>query len=77
MALKFKSERGDYPKCYDCKHRAEVVYSAHSQCVSRKTREELDIQGNAIGIRKGWFAWPVNFDPVWLDNCNGFEDKTL
>jgi len=34
---------------------------------------ELDIQANSHGIRKGWFNWPYSFDPVWLENCNGFE----
>ena len=19
--------------------------------------------------------WPVNYDPVWLESCNGFSDK--
>lgn len=35
----------------------------------------LNIKGNPHGIRKGWFAWPVNFDPVWLENCDGFTPK--
>lgn len=36
---------------------------------------KLGVEGNAHGIRKGWFAWPVNFDPVWLLSCNGFVEK--
>ncbi len=36
---------------------------------------ELGIRGNAHGIRSGWFCWPYNFDPVWLENCNGFKKK--
>jgi hypothetical protein len=35
----------------------------------------LKIKGNAHGIRSGWFYWPFNFDPVWLENCEGFEPK--
>lgn len=35
----------------------------------------LNIQGNEHGIRSGWFNWPFNFDPVWLENCDGFEQK--
>lgn len=31
--------------------------------------------GNDIGIREGWFFWPLNFNPVWLISCNGFSDK--
>lgn len=27
-------------------------------------------------IRKGWFFWPLNFDPVWLATCDKFEPKS-
>ena len=37
--------------------------------------EKLDIKANPHGIAKGWFNWPHNFDPAWLDNCNGYEEK--
>ena len=37
--------------------------------------EKLGIRGDAIGIRRGWFFWPTNFDPVWLRTCNGFEPR--
>jgi hypothetical protein len=37
--------------------------------------DELEIRGNKHGIQSGWFYWPANFDPVWLENCNGFEFK--
>jgi hypothetical protein len=35
----------------------------------------LEIKGSEHGKRKGWFAWPVNFDPIWLESCNGFQAK--
>jgi len=35
--------------------------------------EPLNIQANEHGIKEGWFNWPLNFDPVWLENCNGFS----
>jgi hypothetical protein len=28
-----------------------------------------------IGIEKGYFAWPLNFDPHWLWWCMLFESK--
>jgi len=37
--------------------------------------QKLNIRANAHGVEKGWFNWPVNFDPVWLENCDGFEEK--
>lgn len=33
----------------------------------------ITVKGNAHGIANGWFMHPLNFDPVWLDECNGFK----
>lgn len=33
------------------------------------------IVGDEHGIKKGWFNWPFNYDPVWLENCDKFEKK--
>ena len=35
----------------------------------------LEIKGPPHGIAHGWFFWPANFDPVWLESCNGFTEK--
>lgn len=35
----------------------------------------LNIKGAPRGIQRGWFNWPWNFDPIWLENCDGFEKK--
>jgi len=46
--------------------------------MSGKTIEaakKLHIKGNPHGIRSGWFMWPANFDPVWLQNCTGYEAR--
>jgi len=58
------------PNCYECKHRGEVPGSAHSSC---NHPTGLKIKGNEHGIRSGWFNHPNNFDPVWLEECDGFE----
>ena len=39
--------------------------------------EKLGVKGNSHGIKNGWFNWPMNFDPIWLESCNGFEKKQL
>jgi hypothetical protein len=36
---------------------------------------ELNIDINPHGFRKGWANWPWNFDPVWIKNCDGFEER--
>ena len=33
------------------------------------------IEGNTHGIMMGWFTWPIDFDPVWVEKCTGFERK--
>lgn len=43
--------------------------------VISQSAEKLNVRGNAAGIRRGWFNWPWNFDPVWLERCDGFEPK--
>jgi hypothetical protein len=38
----------------------------------QRAADALGIRANYHGIRNGWFIWPVNFDPVWLEHCSGF-----
>jgi hypothetical protein len=57
--------------CYECKHRRDLPGNCHSRCANG----EAEVVGNAHGVRNGWFFWPINFDPVWLQNCTGFEKK--
>ncbi len=68
------------PKCYDCKWQREISGGAHSRCGHPDARgtatagiQAMSIKANPYGVRSGWFNWPGNFDPVWLDNCDGFE----
>lgn len=61
----------DAPNCYECKHRREVPGDCHLRCAN----PDAKVVGNAHGIRKGWFFHPINFDPVWLVSCTGYEAK--
>lgn len=40
-------------------------------------KTELKVKGDPHGVRNGWFNHPLNFDPVWLEECNGFESINL
>jgi hypothetical protein len=77
------------PDCYACKHRGSVAGSHHSSChhpmmqgqyllplVKFATGRPTLPRVTALqhGINKGWFMWPINFDPVWLESCTGFEE---
>ena len=77
------------PNCYECKYRRELVGDCHSSCGhpaaspvaallfmaghSEMNIKQIHIRGNTHGVRSGWFIWPMNFDPVWLEICSGFE----
>ena len=38
--------------------------------------KRLEIRANPAGLRGGWFHYPFNFDPIWLENCKGFAALT-
>ena len=40
-----------------------------------QVESEIKVRGNQHGIKNGWFNHPFNFDPVWLENCDGFIQK--
>ena len=76
--------------CYSCEYRGTVPGDCHSCCEYPGTdtgifsvfmkcnlalSKKLNIKGNQHGISSGWFMWPVNFDPVWLENCDGYKEK--
>lgn len=75
-------------KCYKCKYRGDIPGNTHSCCNFPGNNTnlfaifepenilnaiKLRIQADPHGVRNGWFMWPMNFDPVWLRNCDGFE----
>lgn len=76
--------------CYKCKWRRSLPYDAHSACnhpliggelgmltamFTDGARKRLNLSGYYQGIKNGWFYWPINFDPLWLKTCNGFEQQ--
>jgi hypothetical protein len=44
---------------------------AHIRC----NNHSAHVTGSPHGIRRGWFLWPLRFDPVWLESCDGFSDN--
>ena len=59
------------PNCYKCIHRLTIPGDCHSRC----NNFEAKVKGNIHGIKNGWFSWPFNFDPIWLESCDGFSDN--
>lgn len=78
------------PNCYECKYRGNVPGDTHSCCrypgndsdpfamfepSNAVNMAKLNIRANRHGFEMGWFFWPCNFDPTWLENCDGFTPK--
>lgn len=59
------------PDCYSCIYQKELSYSCHSECANH----EAKVSANPHGIKNGWFMWPINFDPCWLESCDGFSQR--
>jgi len=39
------------------------------------TREEPVVKLNEHGVKNGWAAWPLDFDPIWVQDCRFFTEK--
>lgn len=72
-----RQERSTRSQCYNCLYRREVPGSAHSACgFDFSTALVPPPSFDAHGIRKGWVHFPINFDPVWMnEECKGFDDS--
>ena len=60
-------------KCYNCEYRQELPWSCHSRCSKDPSPK---VESDPHGIKEGWFNFPNNFDPVWLQKCNSFKHKS-
>ena len=71
--------------CYECKHRRDTPpNSRHSSCDfywrNKKSlkQERLELISNVrpYAVESGWFEFPFDYDPVWIEfGCKRFEPK--
>lgn len=40
--------------------------------VQSASMRALDLHADPYGVASGWCLWPLNFDPIWIDQCNGY-----
>jgi hypothetical protein len=59
-------------KCRSCKFMQQLSFTHHIEC----TKKNIIVSGSTHGINNGWFLFPFNFDPIWLEGCSGFRPKT-
>lgn len=56
--------------CHTCAHAREVPGNCHILCA----KPCASVTGNKHGIERGWFMYPMLFDPTWRTNeCANYE----
>lgn len=65
--------------CFGCGKLEALPGNAHSRCkapTDPAAAMALWLQGhpaapraNRHGVAQGWVIWPMNFDPVWIEEC--------
>jgi hypothetical protein len=61
-----------HTECRECKYKRLIPGEEHIACA----HPDPSMKGHPIGIKRGWFDYPVNFDPIWkLNLCNHWEKK--
>ena len=61
--------------CYNCAYKNIIPGSAHFKCVFNwKKSNKTSPKANEHGIKKGWYIFPFNFDPVWQEEpCQAYS----
>jgi len=76
--------------CHQCSFKGEIPGSAHISCNNEKASlldlidvlkgtqniSKLEITYDPEAVKKGYFLWPIDFDPIWLKKCQGFTEKS-
>ena len=69
--------------CYECEFRGSNSDkgSAHSHCKLywqyKKHKDDFP-KGNKRAKEKGWFDFPYDYDPIWIEeDCERFMPKEL
>lgn len=54
-----------------------VASGAYMMAFKDRTSGETTpiVKLNEHGVKNGWAAWPINFDPTWVDSCVSFQEK--
>ncbi len=52
-----------------------AVMGVRGNAAIAEVSKKLNIRADEHGIKNGWFNWPWDFSPTWLENCDGFKEK--
>lgn len=79
--------------CSSCKHVTNGMSGSHHVGCIKGGRDTLtSMQVSALimcglrpekvklsehGIKNGWCNWPLDFDQIWVEECELYENKTV
>lgn len=63
----------NHPRVKDALSKVLALYVL-SHGIRADAVADMNISYNRHGFKNGWFMWPINFDPVWLETCDGFTE---
>ena len=65
------------PDCYVCRYSERIIPGeTQLKCNNPRSAWELGITCKHTGVLEKQFDWPHNFEPVWLLQCSGFEERS-
>jgi hypothetical protein len=57
----------------------EILLASHQVEMTVKNTGEPEgepvVKLNEHGVKNGWAAWPLDFDPIWVQDCRFFTEK--
>lgn len=63
--------------CYSCAYCGTIPGSCHASCTYAWSNDEKMPAGDTHGIKNGWYMFPFNYDPVWMDEeCTAHAKET-
>jgi hypothetical protein len=69
-------------ECYKCKNaiKGHPKWSEHYRGCNHPNAHRFERGFGNVGLKvadgaveSGWFDFPYNFDPCWIEECKGFE----
>lgn len=52
----------------------EMLIVSGLYSITNKNTGEPIVKLNNYGVKNGWADWPINFDPVWVESCEFFNE---
>jgi len=41
------------------------------------SKNPINVKVNEHGLKNGWGNFPYNFDPIWIQSCDGYRESEI